>query len=33
MNQTFWLGVFPGLDEEKLDYVATHLETFLGVNF
>ena len=33
MNQTFWLGVYPGLDEEKLDYVASTLETFFGVNF
>ena len=33
MNQTFWLGTYPGLDEARLDYVATSLETFLGVNF
>jgi CDP-6-deoxy-D-xylo-4-hexulose-3-dehydrase len=33
MNQTFWLGVFPGLDKEKLEYVATKLEEFFGLNF
>ncbi len=33
MNQTFWLGVYPGLTEAHLDYVADKLETFLGVNF
>jgi CDP-6-deoxy-D-xylo-4-hexulose-3-dehydrase len=33
MNQTFWIGVYPGLTEEMLEYVATRIETFLGVNF
>ncbi|WP_206951407.1 lipopolysaccharide biosynthesis protein RfbH [Trinickia acidisoli] len=33
MNQTFWLGVFPGLTNEMLDYVVDRLETFAGVNF
>lgn len=33
MNQTFWLGTFPGLDEPRLDYIADKLEEFLGVNF
>ncbi|WP_019939053.1 lipopolysaccharide biosynthesis protein RfbH [Bordetella sp. FB-8] len=33
MNQTFWLGVFPGLDREMLDFVVDRLETFFGVNF
>ena len=33
MSQTFWLGVFPGLSEEMLDYTASSIETFLGVNF
>jgi CDP-6-deoxy-D-xylo-4-hexulose-3-dehydrase len=31
MNDTFWLGVYPGLDESMLDYVAIHLERFFGV--
>ncbi len=33
MNDTFWLGTFPGLDEERLEYVASTLETFLGIGF
>jgi CDP-6-deoxy-D-xylo-4-hexulose-3-dehydrase len=33
MNQTFWLGVYPGLDNERLDFVVDRIETFLGVNF
>jgi CDP-6-deoxy-D-xylo-4-hexulose-3-dehydrase len=33
MNHTFWLGVWPGLREVQLEYMAAHLETFLGVNF
>jgi len=33
MNQTFWLGTFPGLDQEKLDYIADKLEEFFGLNF
>jgi CDP-4-dehydro-6-deoxyglucose reductase, E1 len=33
MNQTFWLGTFPGLHFQHLDYVATKLEEFFGVNF
>ncbi len=33
MNDTFWIGVFPGLTEEMLDFAANRIETFLGVNF
>jgi len=33
MNQTFWVGTYPGLNEEHLDYVACKLEEFFGVNF
>ena len=25
MNQTFWIGVYPGLSEEMLDYVAMRI--------
>jgi CDP-4-dehydro-6-deoxyglucose reductase, E1 len=33
MNDTFWIGVHPGLSEEMLDYVAGKIETYFGVNF
>ena len=33
MNQTFWVGVFPGLQQEHLDYIAAKIEEFLGINF
>jgi len=33
MNQTFWLGVFPGLGTIELDYVVEKIESFFGVNF
>ena len=32
MNQTFWIGVYPGLTSEMLDYVVDRMETFFGVN-
>jgi CDP-6-deoxy-D-xylo-4-hexulose-3-dehydrase len=33
MNDSFWVGVYPGLTEEMLDYTATKIESFLGVGF
>jgi CDP-6-deoxy-D-xylo-4-hexulose-3-dehydrase len=33
MNQTFWVGVYPGLRREMLDFLADKIEAFLGVNF
>lgn len=33
MNQTFWLGIFPALGEEHLDFIASKLEEFFGLNF
>jgi len=33
MNDSFWVGVYPGLTEEMLDFTATKIETFLGINF
>jgi CDP-6-deoxy-D-xylo-4-hexulose-3-dehydrase len=33
MNQTLWLGIYPGLGQEHLDYIAEKLEAFFGVNF
>lgn len=32
MNDTFWVGVYPGLSEEMLKYAVDRLETFFGVN-
>jgi CDP-6-deoxy-D-xylo-4-hexulose-3-dehydrase len=33
MNQTFWLGVYPGLKEAHLDYIGQCLDEFFGVGF
>ncbi len=33
MNNSFWLGVFPALGEEQIDYVGEKLEEFFGLNF
>lgn len=33
MNDTFWIGVFPGLTREMLDFTVDKLEAFFGVNF
>ena len=33
MHNTFWIGVYPGLSNEMLDFVVEKIETFLGVNF
>jgi len=33
MNDTFWIGVYPGLSREMLDFVIAKLEAFFGVNF
>lgn len=33
MNQTFWLGVYPGLNASHFDYVGFKLEEFFGLNF
>ena len=33
MNQTFWLGVQPSLDERHYEYVASKLEEFFGIGF
>jgi len=33
MNNTLWLGIYPGLGQEHLDFIAEKLEEFFGVNF
>jgi CDP-6-deoxy-D-xylo-4-hexulose-3-dehydrase len=33
MNDSFWIGVYPGLTEKMLDFTVTKIESFLGINF
>ena len=33
MNNTFWIGVQPSLTREMLEFAASKIETYLGVNF
>ncbi|MDB9943934.1 lipopolysaccharide biosynthesis protein RfbH [Octadecabacter sp.] len=33
MSQTFWVGTYPGLEEQHLDYIAETLEEFFGMSF
>lgn len=33
MNNTFWIGVQPALTQEMLEFAASKIETYLGVNF
>jgi CDP-6-deoxy-D-xylo-4-hexulose-3-dehydrase len=33
MTRTFWLGVYPGLTTEHLDYMVVTMEEFFGLNF
>ena len=33
MNQTFWLGTFPGLNVEQLNFIGEKIEEFFGINF
>lgn len=33
MNNTFWLGVYPGLTNEMLDYVLSKFRSYLGLDF
>ena len=33
MNQTFWIGLYPGLSHDHLDYVVGKFEEFFGLNF
>ena len=31
MNKTFWVGVYPGLGVQQLDYIAEKMEAFFGL--
>ena len=33
MHHTFWLGVYPGLGTDQLDFMADRLEEFFGLSF
>jgi CDP-4-dehydro-6-deoxyglucose reductase, E1 len=33
MKDTFWIGVYPGLTQEMLEYVAVAIEIFVGVRW
>ena len=33
MKQSFWLGVYPGLTDEHINYVCDKVEEFLGIGF
>ncbi|KAF0835975.1 CDP-6-deoxy-D-xylo-4-hexulose-3-dehydrase [Methylovorus glucosotrophus] len=33
MNNSFWIGVYPGLSRDMLDFSIEKIESFLGVNF
>jgi len=33
MNQTFWIGIYPGLGQEHFEFVVSKLEEFFGINF
>ena len=33
MNDTFWIGVYPSLSREMLDFVIGKIEAYFGVNF
>lgn len=33
MHQTFWIGIYPGLTKQHLDYVISKFEEIFGLNF
>ncbi|AKO64541.1 lipopolysaccharide biosynthesis protein RfbH [Methylophilales bacterium MBRSG12] len=33
MNNSFWIGVYPGINDEMIEYMINRIETFLGLNF
>jgi CDP-6-deoxy-D-xylo-4-hexulose-3-dehydrase len=33
MNQTFWVGIYPALGVEELNYIAEKIEEFFGIGF
>lgn len=33
MNNSFWIGLYPGLSNDMLDFSIDRIKTFLGINF
>jgi CDP-4-dehydro-6-deoxyglucose reductase, E1 len=33
MNNTFWIGLFPGLSRDMLNYSVSKIELFMGIGF
>lgn len=33
MNNTFWVGVYPALNNQHLEFIAEKIEEFFGINF
>ena len=33
MNNTFWVGVYPGLNEDMLSFIVEKIEAFFGISF
>ncbi|MDH5299865.1 MAG: lipopolysaccharide biosynthesis protein RfbH [Gammaproteobacteria bacterium] len=33
MNNTFWIGIYPGISKEMMNFVVEKMEAFFGVNF
>lgn len=33
MNDTFWIGLYPGIDTNMLDFVIEKIEQYFGINF
>ena len=33
MNNSFWIGVYPGISKEALKFVVEKIESYFGLNF
>ena len=33
INETFWMGIYPRLDKNHLNYIAEKIEEFFGIGF
>ena len=32
MDRVFWVGIYPGLNDERLDYIADRIESYFKGN-